>query len=144
MRIILILTLFLLTACSNESQQAEGNLVNNHAHDGSSETEVLRNTGQSSYNGYDIELDYTYKADDIMDVSIRIYDGETELVQMSEEGTLENDTDPSLYNQIERLRQYMVGFNKFPTLDNEGHSDELITISIDMRGIEDSYLNANE
>lgn len=144
MRIILILTLFLLTACSNESQGTGSNHDDNHAHDGSSETEVLRNTGESSYNGYDIEFDYTYKGEDIMDVSIRIYENDIELVQASEDGLLENDLDPTLYYQIERLRQYMVGFNKFPTLDSEGHSDELITISIDMRGIEDSYLNANE
>ncbi len=130
------------TTNSSEVHDAE----DGHEHDGSSPLEVLFYEGESDITEpYHIETSYTMSADgDINDIVFRIYDGDVELVEQSELGALENDMEPSLYEQIERLRQYIVGFNKFPPLDDEGHSDELITISIDMRGLEDSYKNAME
>lgn len=144
MRFIQILSiLLLLSACSNDTEQHLSEVEHDHEHNGSSSTEAMVYRGQSDIQApYHIETIYSQNGSDIYDVEFKIYDGDYELISASSEGTLANDTDPSLADQIQRLKQYIIGFNKFPELDSAGHSDELITISIDMSGLADSFENA--
>ncbi len=101
-----------------------------HSHDGSSETEANLYIGQSIDDTYSYQVMYTITGENIIDIKFKLLEDNVEV------------DDEDITSQLDRLEQYVIGFNKFPTLNNNGLSDELPTITLDMTKMQEAFENA--
>lgn len=138
--VVIIITLLGIGLRLKQTSSTE----HDHDHDGGSITEALIYRGTCEVSGHQVELRYSDTIGDIVDVAITVESNGEDLVELSRNNQLSPDLDPPLYEQVDRVVQYMVGFNKYPPVNADGTSDDLITLTINLKELETCYDNAEE
>lgn len=143
--ISIISSIIFLKISSNNNYTNHQDIHDGHDHGPGSITEAIIYTGSCTVDNHLVEVNYSDTLGDIVDVKITVYnDKEQDLVELSRNGQLTNDLNPPLYEQIDRLVQYMIGFNEYPTFNDDGTSDELITLTIDLKQLSNCINNAQQ